>query len=77
VSADRAEVLGRYRRYLAACNRHAFAEPAPFLADVVVNGTPRTSREYADGVLAVHRAFPGYRWQLQRTVLGRPDVRPG
>ena len=66
-------VVERYRRYNAICNRHAFDELAPFLADVVrVNGEDRTAQQYVDDLFVVHRAFPDYRWDVQRTVHEHP-----
>jgi predicted ester cyclase len=66
-------VLELYRRYLDVCNRHAFSELAPCLRDVVlVNGRERTAREYMDDLDAVVRAFPDYRWELQRAVVEEP-----
>jgi predicted ester cyclase len=72
---DRGTLLDLYRRYNAACNRHAFDELTPFLADVVhVNGTPRTAAEYVADLYEVHRAFPDYRWEIRHTVVEPPWI---
>ena len=66
-------VLAIYERYNATCNRHAFDELAEFVHPVLrVNGTEQTLQQYADGLFEVHRAFPDYRWEVQRTVLEEP-----
>ncbi len=62
-----------YERYNATCNRHAFDELEEFVHPVIrVNGTEQTRQEYADGLFEVHRAFPDYRWEIQRTVFEHP-----
>jgi predicted ester cyclase len=69
MTADIPAVADRYRQYNAVCNRHAFDELVPFLAEVVlVNGEERTAQQYVGDLFAVHRAFPDYRWEVQRTV---------
>ncbi len=69
----RKSVLAVYERYNATCNRHAFDELEEFVHPVIrVNGTDRTLQEYADGLFEVHRAFPDYRWEIQRTVFEEP-----
>jgi predicted ester cyclase len=69
----RKSVLAIYARYNAACNRHAFDELAEFVHPVVrVNGSDQTLQQYADGLFEVHRAFPDYRWEIQRTVVEEP-----
>jgi predicted ester cyclase len=73
--AGRDAVVTWYRRYNAVCNRHAFDELAPFLRDVVlVNGAERTARGYIDDLFEVHRAFPDYRWHIQRVLVDEPWV---
>jgi predicted ester cyclase len=62
-------LVERYMGYNAICNHHTFDELAPYLAEIVlVNGTRRTVQEYIDDLFDVHRAFPDYRWEVQRTV---------
>lgn len=69
----RDDVLALYRRYNAICNRHAFDELGPFVADVLtVNGWPRTAQQYVDDLFEVHAAFPDYHWEIQRTVFEDP-----
>ena len=69
----REAVLAIYERYNTTCNRHAFDELGEFVHPVIrVNGTDRTLQEYADGLFEVHRAFPDYRWEIQRTVFEEP-----
>jgi predicted ester cyclase len=66
----RDQIVARYEAYLDACNRHAWDELAPFLADtVIVNGVVRTKAEYAADLSRIDHAFPDYRWQLQRAVV--------
>ncbi|WP_097184014.1 ester cyclase [Blastococcus haudaquaticus] len=73
MTGHRHEVVDRYGHYNAVCNRHAFGELAPFLADVVlVNGAERTAQQYIDDLFVVSRAFPDYRWEIQRTVFEHP-----
>jgi predicted ester cyclase len=70
---QRDTVLELYRRYNASCNRHAFDELAEFVHPVLrVNGAEQTLQEYAEGLFEVHRAFPDYRWEIQRTVFEEP-----
>jgi predicted ester cyclase len=60
----------RYRRYLATCNEHRFAELGEFVAeDVVVNGEPQGVAGYVAGLEAVVRAFPDYRWDLRHLLV--------
>jgi len=55
------------------CNRHAWAELRPFIADeVVVNGEPKSPDEYAEDLARLDDAFPDYRWRVQRTVFEAP-----
>ena len=71
--AGRDAVVNWYLRYNAVCNRHAFDELAPFLRDVVlVNGATRTAQGYIDDLFEVHRAFPDYRWEIQRVLVDEP-----
>jgi predicted ester cyclase len=72
-AVSRESVLAVYERYNATCNRHAFDQLDEFVRPVVrVNGTEQTLQEYADGLFEVHRAFPDYRWEIQRTVFEAP-----
>jgi predicted ester cyclase len=73
MAGNRDAAVDRYRHYNAVCNRHAFDELGPFLCDVVVvNGSERTAAQYIDDLFEVHRAFPDYRWELQRAVYENP-----
>lgn len=55
-----------YRRYNVQCNAHTFASLGEFVAeDVQVNGHVQGLRAYTDGLEAVVRAFPDYRWNLR------------
>jgi len=64
------DLAARYRRYLAICNEHRFADLAGFVAeDVVVNGERQGLTGYIRGLEAVVRAFPDYRWDLQRLLV--------
>ena len=66
-------VLAVYERYNATCNRHAFDELHEFVDPAItVNGRGQTLQQYADGLFEVHRAFPDYRWEIQRTVYEEP-----
>jgi aspartyl-tRNA synthetase len=62
-----------YRRYNACCNEHRFENLAEFVArDVLVNGSERGLDSYADGLRAVVRAFPDYRWELRHLLVDAP-----
>jgi aspartyl-tRNA synthetase len=64
-----------YRRYNACCNEHRFEGLAEFVArDVVTNGTERGLDAYAEGLRAVVRAFPDYRWELRHLVIDPPWI---
>ena len=66
----RDQIIARYEAYLDACNRHAWDELSPFLADtVIVNGQVRTKAEYAADLSNLDHAFPDFRWQLRRAVV--------
>ncbi len=55
-----------YRRYNTVCNAHQFDRLSEFVApDVEVNGEVQGLQAYVDGLQAVVRAFPDYRWDLQ------------
>ena len=70
-----ADLAAVYRRYLAACNAHAFEGLGDFVADdLEVNGAPQTLAEYVAGLEAVVRAFPDYTWQLHRLLVDPPWV---
>jgi len=69
------ELAAFYCRYNACCNAHRFDDLAEFVArDVVVNGTDRGLDAYADGLRAVVRAFPDYRWELRHLVVDAPWI---
>jgi predicted ester cyclase len=64
------DLAERYRRYNATCNAHRFEELAEFVHDdLVVNGGPVRLAEYVEGLRAVVRAFPDYRWELQHLLV--------
>jgi steroid delta-isomerase-like uncharacterized protein len=64
-----------YRRYNTCCNQHGFDELHEFVAsDVVINGSERGLDAYAEGLRAVVRAFPDYRWELRRLVVDAPWI---
>ena len=66
----REQMIARYAAYLDVCNRHAWQDLAPFLADtVVVNGQARTRGEYAADLAELDETFPDYRWELRRAVV--------
>jgi predicted ester cyclase len=57
------------------CNEHGFADLGGFVAhDVVINGTDRGLDAYADGLRAVVRAFPDYRWGLRHLMVDAPWI---
>ncbi|GAA1757286.1 ester cyclase [Nostocoides vanveenii] len=67
--ADRATVLERYARYLAACNSRAWSELGSYVADeVLVNGRMRTRTEYVADLQILCESFPDYRWTLVRVL---------
>ena len=67
---SRDQVVGRYRSYLDACNRHAWDELGGYVDDfVLVNGARRTRHEYVADIVATTAAFPDCRWELQRVLL--------
>jgi predicted ester cyclase len=64
-----------YRRYNACCNEHRFEDLGDFVAsDVVVNGTECGLDAYAEGLRAVVRAFPDYRWELRHLLVDEPWI---
>jgi predicted ester cyclase len=64
-----------YRRYHACCNEHGFEDLREFVArDVVINGIDRGLDAYADGLRAVVRSFPDYRWELRHLVVDAPWI---
>jgi predicted ester cyclase len=69
------ELAAFYRRYNACCNEHRFDDLSEFVApDVVINGTDRGLAAYADGLRAVVRSFPDYRWELRHLVVDAPWI---
>jgi predicted ester cyclase len=69
------ELAAFYRRYNACCNEHRFEDLAEFVAaEIVVDGDPRGLYEYAEGLRAVVRAFPDYRWELHHLVIEAPWI---
>jgi len=64
------ELTSFYRRYNARCNAHEFDTLAEFVAtEVVVNGELQGLRAYVEGLEAVVRAFPDYRWDLRHLLV--------
>jgi predicted ester cyclase len=64
-----------YARYNAACNEHRFDDFADFVAsDVVINDTGRGLDAYTEGLWAVVRGFPDYRWELRRLLVDPPWI---
>jgi predicted ester cyclase len=69
------ELAAFYRRYNALCNEHRFADLREFVAhEVVINDTERGLDAYAEGLSAVVRAFPDYRWELRHLVVNAPWI---
>jgi predicted ester cyclase len=63
-------LAGTYRRYNEACNAHRFDDLADFVHDeLVVNGERISRAEYAEGLRAVVRAFPDYRWEIEHLLV--------
>ncbi|MGY1618265.1 ester cyclase [Geodermatophilus sp. SYSU D00691] len=63
-------LAGTYRRYNAACNAHRFDELGEFVHDeLVVNGERSALADYAEGLRAVVRAFPDYRWEIEHLLV--------
>ena len=66
----RADLEAFYRRYNALCNDHDFDRLGEFVAEeVTVDGEPRGLAAYANGLRAVVRAFPDYRWELRHLLV--------
>jgi steroid delta-isomerase-like uncharacterized protein len=64
-----------YRRYNDCCNEHRFEDLGEFVArDVMVDGAARGLDSYAEGLRAVVRAFPDYRWELRHLVVEAPWI---
>ncbi|MFW3171448.1 ester cyclase [Geodermatophilus sp. CPCC 206100] len=65
----------RYRRYNALCNAHRFDDLGEFVAEELeVNGERQGLADYAEGLTAVVRAFPDYRWDLRHLLVDDPWV---
>ena len=59
-----------YRRYIAVCNAHRFADLGEFVGDDVrVNDAPTGVEQYVAGLRAVVDAFPDYHWDLRQLVV--------
>ncbi|WP_158548189.1 ester cyclase [Desertihabitans brevis] len=68
--SERDDVVDRYRRYLAACNRRDWVALGTHVADTIrVNGVVRTREQYIADVVRTVTVFPDYTWELQRTVV--------
>ncbi len=64
------ELEAIYRRYNSLCNAHRFERLGEFVApDVEVNGEVQGLAAYVDGLRAVVRAFPDYRWDLRHLLV--------
>ena len=59
---SRAELTDLYRRYIARCNEHRFAELDEFVADHI-NGPGEGLAGYIAGLEDIVRAFPDYQWE--------------
>jgi predicted ester cyclase len=69
-AATVSDLAERYRRYNATCNAHRFEDLAEFVHDdLVVNGERITLADYVEGLRAVVRAFPDYRWELRHLMV--------
>jgi predicted ester cyclase len=70
---DRDELLDLYGGYLEACNRHAWDELSPRLADtVLVNGVSISRAQYMANLNALQDVFPDCQWRLKRAVVEPP-----
>ena len=70
MAASERELETTYRRYNRLCNAHRFDRLDEFVAqDVEVNGEVQGLQAYADGLAAVVRAFPDYRWDLRHLLV--------
>lgn len=59
-----------YEQYLACCNDHRVEDLGRFVADDVSGSGPVDGlAAYVEGVAAVVRGFPDYRWELQEKVV--------
>ncbi|WP_432510023.1 ester cyclase [Kineococcus sp. SYSU DK001] len=64
------DVTAVYERYLACCNDHRVEDLGEFVADDVSGSGPVDGlAAYVEGVAAVIRGFPDYRWELQEKVV--------
>ncbi|WP_432542658.1 ester cyclase [Kineococcus sp. SYSU DK002] len=64
------DVVAVYERYLACCNEHRVGDLGEFVADDVSGSGPVDGlAAYVEGVAAVIRGFPDYRWELQEEVV--------
>jgi predicted ester cyclase len=64
------DLAEHYRRYNATCNAHLFEELDEFVhEELVVNGERIRRADYVEGLRAVVRAFPDYRWELQHLLV--------
>ncbi len=64
------DMAGFYRRYIAVCNAHRFAELGEFVADDVrINDAAAGLDQYAAGLRDVVAAFPDYHWDLHQLLV--------
>jgi predicted ester cyclase len=69
-ATDEQELETTYRRYNRLCNAQRFDRLGEFVAqDVEVNGEVQGLPAYVDGLRAVVRAFPDYRWDLRHLLV--------
>ena len=69
------ELESFYRRYNQRCNDHQFDLLGDFVAeDVEVNGRVQGLPAYVEGLQAVTRAFPDYRWNLRHLLIDDPWI---
>ncbi|MGY1602591.1 ester cyclase [Geodermatophilus sp. SYSU D00815] len=64
------DLAAAYRRYNAACNAHRFEELGEFVhEELAVDGERIRLADYVEGLRAVVRAFPDYRWDLRHLLV--------
>jgi steroid delta-isomerase-like uncharacterized protein len=64
-----------YRRYMAACNAHAFDRLSEFVAeDVRVNDEDQGLTDYVAGLREVVRAFPDYHWEIRGVLVDGDSI---
>jgi predicted ester cyclase len=70
MTAEPPDVVAVYEQYLAACNERRFDDLRNLVAaDVSGSGPTDGIDAYVEGVAAIVRGFPDYRWDLQELVV--------